>query len=448
MTTGERLPDRRRALALAAGALCATAGRRADAAPAAGERSLAQAARAAGLVFGAAGGEALFTDPGYRALFGEQAAILTPENALKFNDLQPERGRFAFGAADALVDAARARGLLVRGHTLIWNDWPAPWLKGLSRAQTVRAFDDHLDRVVPHFAGRLQSWDVVNEPFWLGADRPGTLRPGPWADAMGVDYVFRAFARTAALDPGAKLVLNEAFTERSDPVGLAVRRALLQLIDRIQDKGLKLDAIGLQGHLTPSVAYDDAGFADFLHEIARRGLAIYITEFDVDDEGYPDDVGARDAAVARRTAAFLKAALAVPAGDDARDLGAFRPLQLVAGPRRHGGARHRPSPPPAALRRPPAAQADARGDDGRVPGAHPPPRMMARSMEQVAEPAGSPVWESCGGRLESRTLRLGRRAGIGPRGDGRPRRRPTGGAGEPASQSARGAEREAGRARP
>ncbi len=307
-------PDRRRALGMAAaGALCAPTMLASAGTAAPGAPTLAKAAKDAGLVFGAAGGEALFSDAAYRALFLEQAAVLTPENALKFNDLQPERGRFTFEAADRLIDAARARGLLVRGHTLMWNDWPAPWLKGLSHRDVEHVFDAHLDRVVPHFAGRLGSWDVVNEPFWLGADRPGTLRPGPWADAMGVDYVYRAFARTAALDPHAKLVLNEAFTERSDPVGLAVRRALLHLIDRIQDKGLKLDAIGLQGHLTPTVAYDDAGFVDFLHEIARRHLDIHITEFDVDDEGYPDDDGRRDAAVAKRTGAFLKAALTVPA---------------------------------------------------------------------------------------------------------------------------------------
>ena len=321
MTTREARPDRRQtmlqamiqAIAMAAGACAPVATTLPLFAAPATRPSLADAGRAAGLVFGAAGGEALFTDPAYRALVLEQAAILTPENALKFDALQPEQGRFSFEAADALVDAARARGLLVRGHTLMWNDRAPPWLKGLSRRETERVFDAYLDRVVPHFAGRLQSWDVVNEPFWLGADRPGTFRPGPWFDAMGADYIVRAFARTAALDPQAKLVLNEAFTERSDPVGLAVRRALLQLVDRIQDKGLKLDAIGLQGHLTPTIAYDDAGFVDFLHEIARRKLDIYITEFDVDDEGYPDDVGRRDEAVGRRAGAFLKAALTVPA---------------------------------------------------------------------------------------------------------------------------------------
>ena len=301
---------RRTALALGVGALgVAGLGKAWSAQPA----SLKAAARVGGVTFGTAGGESLFIDPAYRALVVEQAAILTPENALKFDALQPQQGRFAFGAADALVDGARRAGLLARGHTLAWNDWPAPWLKPLSHTELTRVFDTYLETVVPHFAGRLQSWDVVNEPFWLGSDKPGTFRPGPWYDAMGIDYIFRAFRRTAALDPAAKLVLNEAWTERTDPVGLAVRQSLLKLIDRIQDKGLKLDAVGLQGHLTPQIAFSDASFADFLHEIARRGVDIYITEFDVDDESFPDDVPARDAAVAKRAGAFLHAALAVPA---------------------------------------------------------------------------------------------------------------------------------------
>lgn len=275
--------------------------------------TLKSAAAAGGLAFGAAGGTGLATDEPYRRLFVEQAALFTPENALKFDALQPREGEFRFAEADALVDGARREGLRVRGHTLAWNDWPPPWLKALSRAEKERAFDRYLERVVPHFAGRVSSWDVVNEPFWLGKDRPGTFRPGPWYDSMGIDYVFRAFRRTAELDPAAQLVLNEAWTESDDPVGRAVRHSLLNLVDRIQDKGLKLDGVGLQGHLLPQLPHDFGRFADFLHQLAERKVAILITEFDVDDESFPDAVPARDRAVAEYAASFLKETLAVPA---------------------------------------------------------------------------------------------------------------------------------------
>jgi endo-1,4-beta-xylanase len=277
------------------------------------EPGLAAIAAQAGLSFGAAGSKEQFADRAYRDLFLSQTAVFTPENALKFGSLQPEQGQFNFGPADTLVDFGRQNGLLVRGHNLFWNDYPPAWLKSLSMRKIEVVFDRYVETVVPHFAGRLHSWDVINEPFWLGRDRPGTFRPGPWYDAMGDDYIFRAFRRVAALDPRARLVLNEAWTERTDAVGLAVRRALLLLIDRMQQKGLKLDAIGLQGHLMPQEPYDDISFVDFLHQIAARRLDIYITEFDIDDRGFPDDWAQRDAKVAARAGAFLSAVLKVPA---------------------------------------------------------------------------------------------------------------------------------------
>lgn len=303
-------PTRREMMALAGGAAAGLATQPARATPVA---TLKAAADAGGLTYGAAGGEELFHDELYQRLFVHQAAVFTPDNALKFGSLQPQQGVFNFAPADALVDGARRYGLAVRGHNLAWNDWPPDWLKRLSHAETRRVFDAYLDRVVPHFAGRIASWDVVNEPFWLGKDKPGTFRPGPWYDSMGIDYIFHAFRRTAELDPAAKLVLNEAWTESDDPVGRAVRHSLLNLVDRIQDKGLRLDGVGLQGHLLPQLPHDFGRFADFLHQLAERRIEILITEFDVDDESFAGTIPARDKAVADYATQFLHAALAVPA---------------------------------------------------------------------------------------------------------------------------------------
>jgi endo-1,4-beta-xylanase len=311
MTTmrAEHGTTRRKLLTLVAGGLCAAK----TGFAAAAEPGLASIAEGTGVSFGAAGSEEQFADDAYRDLFLSQVAVFTPENALKFGSLQPQQGRFTFASADALVDFGLQNGLLVRGHNLFWNDYPPAWLKTLSGREIEAVFDRYIETVVPHFAGRLHSWDVVNEPFWLGRDRPGAFRPGPWYDAMGDEYIFRAFRRVAGLDRQARLVLNEAWTERTDMVGLAVRRALLTLIDRIQQRGLKLDAIGLQGHLMPQEPYDDGSFVDFLHQIAARGLDIYITEFDVDDRSFADDPAQRDAKVAARAGAFLSAALKVSA---------------------------------------------------------------------------------------------------------------------------------------
>jgi endo-1,4-beta-xylanase len=130
---------------------------------------------------------------------------------------------------------------------------------------------------------------------------------------MGEDYIFRAFQRMARIDTTAKLVLNEAFTEQDDALGRGVRARMIPLIDRMLDRGLKLDAIGLQAHLKPGLAFDIDAFLRFLDEIAARKLKIYLSEFDIDDESFPRETIKRDALVAQWTTRFLTPVLKNPA---------------------------------------------------------------------------------------------------------------------------------------
>jgi endo-1,4-beta-xylanase len=283
------------------------------AAQAAGTASLKALAAQAGLIFGTATGHEIFDDDAYRALILKQAALIVPDRCLKFDWLRPDASTFAFAEGDAMLSLAKSQGLAMRGHTLIWNDWPPLWLKQAPPAQLPYLLDKHIETVMAHYAGELQSWDVVNEPFVAWGSDPGAFRPGPWYTAMGADYIFRAFRRAAEADPSTKLVLNEAWTERSDIFGLAVRKSLLRLVDQIKDKGLRLDAVGLQAHLDPAIAYDDASFVDFLHALEARGVAIYITELDIKDASFPGSFAERDKLAADRIYAFLKRTLSVKA---------------------------------------------------------------------------------------------------------------------------------------
>jgi endo-1,4-beta-xylanase len=107
-------------------------------------------------------------------------------------------------------------------------------------------------------------------------------------------------------------VLNEAQTERDDALGLAVRAGLLKLVKELKDGGVKLDAVGLQGHLQPQYPHDPVRFEDFLHALAATGVDIYITEFDVRDDTFADDITARDTQVAATAKRFLDTVLRVP----------------------------------------------------------------------------------------------------------------------------------------
>lgn len=284
----------------------------AKAAPAQPSESLGAIAAKNNVMFGAAAGPVLFTDAGYRDLYATQTRIITTDIALKMGTLAPMPGQKRFESADQLLGFCNSHQIPMRGHCLIWNEWVPAWIKAMSTTERRAYFDAYIDEVVSRYEGRLQSWDVVNEPFWPGHKAPGGYRVGPWYDAFGTDYVRRAFERAAQADQATKLVLNEAQTERDDALGVTVRAGLLKLVKELKDAGVKLDAVGLQGHLQPQYPHDPARFQDFLHQLAAEGVDIYITEFDVRDDTFPDDIRVRDTQVAAVAERFLASVLRVP----------------------------------------------------------------------------------------------------------------------------------------
>ena len=230
---------------------------------------------------------------------------------MKMAVIRPSRSDWKFERADAIVDFAVKEAMQIRGHTLIWNNDAQPaWLNALSADEMKAVVDEHIERIVSRYAGRVKSWDVVNEPVGTEPFGKLTLRKGPFLARLGVDYIADSFRRARSVDPQARLVLNETHTERDDSFGLQYRKGLLSLLDRLLDQGVPIDGVGLQGHLQPDIPFEPEAFTEFLDEIARRGLFIEITELDVNDKSFPHDIPARDARVAETYARFLGAVFA------------------------------------------------------------------------------------------------------------------------------------------
>lgn len=340
----------------------------ADAAPA--QVSLGDAAEKSGILFGTAYDEEVLSSPVLADLYVAQSRVFTSDNFLKFGSLRPNSETADFSVADRLIDFALSRKIKVRGHNLIWNDWAPDWLKKSSPKQITYWLDRHIDETVSRYAGKLHSWDVVNEPFWPPHGNPGGYRGGPWFTALGKDYVARAYKRAAAADPSVKLVLNESGPEWQrywNIEGAPVRRALLQLIGELQDAGVRLDAIGLQCHWMADFEFSAAAFSDFLHEIAGRKLAIYITELDVSDAKLTGSEAERDAEVARRYSLLLSTALKLPEVEVVQtwqlsDAVTWQRAKPFQGP---GGRLPRPLPFDTAMQPKPAAAALAKAFAGR-----------------------------------------------------------------------------------
>lgn len=216
-------------------------------------------------------------DVARRALVERRFGSITPENELKMERLQPLQGAYAFASADALVAYAAAHGKRVRGHTLVWHQQHPAWLRsGLWTPAALRAaLVDHVTTVAAHFRGRVDSWDVVNEPL----DDDGTFRAGdaPWLPVLGPAYIETALRAARAADPDAKLFINEVAAEHKGPK----LDALVRLAADLRARGVPLDGIGLQNHTDTAGYPDRARLIDTMRRFAALGLEVEITEMDV-----------------------------------------------------------------------------------------------------------------------------------------------------------------------
>ena len=240
-------------------------------------------------------------DDALRALFAAEFDSLTPENEMKMAYLQPRRGEFDFEASDKLVRFARILGKRVRGHTLVWHQQNPGWLThgAWSAEELEDVLVEHVTTVVGRYRGRVEAWDVVNEP--LEAD--GSLRAGraPWAGVLGRGYIETALRAARAADPGAKLFINEVGAEHVGPK----LDALVALAADLKARGVPLDGIGLQNHTTTVGFPDRDRLAGTIARFAELGLEVEITEMDVAVAG---DTGTAEERLARQATAYGAAA--------------------------------------------------------------------------------------------------------------------------------------------
>ena len=273
-------------------------------------QELADLASRKGIVFGCQISSGFFK-PEYLKLYRGAVKLVTPENDLKAVRVDPQNKGYDFSGADRVFDFAGRNGIAVHGHTLIWANgkYNPPWIRELPLNRVGEFIDEYIANVAGHCRGKVLSWDVVNEPTSLGEGGYPAYQNGPFFNALGPDFVPRALHAARNADPQAILVLNEAQTERDDRMGLAWRRNLLACLDGLRKAAAPIQAVGLQAHLQPQIAFDPRAFDDFLGAIEALGLDIYISELDVNDESFPDDIAERDRRVADAYAGFLQVAL-------------------------------------------------------------------------------------------------------------------------------------------
>jgi endo-1,4-beta-xylanase len=216
-----------------------------------------------------------------------------------------------FSKVDQARAWARAHGMPFRGHSLLWHLQTPTWFGELSdRAAAVAALQGHIRTMCTHFAGTMQSWDVVNEALVPNGGENG-LRRTVFLEKIGPEYLDIAFHAAREADGKALLVLNDAGMEYDFPGSRRHRRFLLDLVDGFKRRNTPIDAIGIQSHLATesSTHLSDVDLDGFLREISDRGLKILVTELDVIDRGSPSDIAKRDTEVAAMYKRYLEVVL-------------------------------------------------------------------------------------------------------------------------------------------
>lgn len=218
---------------------------------------------------------ALAREATYREVLGREFNVVTPENAMKFGPLHPERDRYDFRQTDAIVDFAEAHGMQVRGHTLIWHNQLPRWLTEgqFNRDELIAILREHIQTVVGRYRGRVAAWDVVNEAV---AD-DGSLRDTLWLRGIGTEYIELAFRWAHEADPDARLFYNDYGGE-----GLGLKSdAIYTLLEGLRERGVPVHGVGLQMHVGLRIHPSERDVAANIRRLGGLGLSVHITEMDV-----------------------------------------------------------------------------------------------------------------------------------------------------------------------
>ena len=216
-------------------------------------------------------------DPAGARTVGRHFNQIVAENAMKSEEIHPEEGRYFWDDADRLVAFGENNGIAVTGHCLIWHSQLAPWFVYDENGDYVKPevlkqrMRDHIHTIVGRYKGRIIGWDVVNEAIL----EDGSYRKSPFYEILGEEFIPLAFRYAHEADPEAELYYNDYAMNVP-----AKRDAVVRMVNDLKKRGLRIDAIGMQGHM--GMDYPD--FEEFeasIEAFAGTGCKVMITEWDM-----------------------------------------------------------------------------------------------------------------------------------------------------------------------
>jgi endo-1,4-beta-xylanase len=221
-------------------------------------------------------------------------------------ETRPSAEQWQWGPVDEVVDWARQRDMAVRLHPLVYaeDQKTPPWVLETPASQARELLRRHIAETCRHFAGRVDSYDVVNEA--ISPDGRG-LQDCWWLRSpMGRSYVKEAFRAARQYAPGVHLVLNENNCELGNDFQTRKWNEWLALLKELHAEKL-VDGAGWQLHTTPDkVLGPDFDLDARMRQLADLGLVNHVTELDLAlDDDSPESLARQGEAAKRITAIWL-----------------------------------------------------------------------------------------------------------------------------------------------
>lgn len=172
------------------------------------------------------------------------------------------------------LDSLDRYKIAVRGHNVIWPSWkfmPTSIKTLETNPVALRlAIDKRIDEVTQFTKGRLNDWDVINEPY----SEKDVMA------ILGNEVMADWFKRVRNNGRTVKLYLNDYDILSGGGTNTKKQDSYFNLVKYIDENGGKVDGIGFQGHFGSDLTSLTKVYS-ILDRFATLGKEIKITEHDI-----------------------------------------------------------------------------------------------------------------------------------------------------------------------
>ncbi len=160
---------------------------------------------------------------------------------------------------------------------MVWHSQAPAWFfvddrgKDVTREVLIERMRNHITTVVTRYKGKVHGWDVVNEAIL----DDGSWRKSKFYEIIGEEYVKLAFEFAHQADPDAELYYNDYSMAHEGK-----RNGTISMVKELQKQGVRIDGIGMQGHMIMDFPTFDA-FEQSIIAFSELGVKVMITELDL-----------------------------------------------------------------------------------------------------------------------------------------------------------------------